>query len=136
MIRRPPRSTLFPYTTLFRSGPGQTLQVVAVSTGADQRLMGHAVPDGAPAARSISAAVPVVSRGEEDVFGAPPADRRRRDRARTAYPLMDGLFAIGALVVTGAPIDSDSPLAEQLNRLVVELGSPPPAARAGARGGH
>src|SRR3712207_9186387 len=24
MIRRPPRSTLFPYTTLFRSMPGQT----------------------------------------------------------------------------------------------------------------
>src|SRR5450432_1948225 len=26
MIRRPPRSTLFPYTTLFRSGAGQDLQ--------------------------------------------------------------------------------------------------------------
>src|SRR2546430_3284858 len=25
MIRRPPRSTLFPYTTLFRSGAGQNL---------------------------------------------------------------------------------------------------------------
>src|SRR5258708_21904817 len=25
MIRRPPRSTLFPYTTLFRSDPGMTL---------------------------------------------------------------------------------------------------------------
>src|SRR3712207_8641702 len=25
MIRRPPRSTLFPYTTLFRSGDGQAL---------------------------------------------------------------------------------------------------------------
>src|SRR2546430_12021422 len=25
MIRRPPRSTLFPYTTLFRSGPHQLL---------------------------------------------------------------------------------------------------------------
>src|SRR3712207_7028997 len=25
MIRRPPRSTLFPYTTLFRSRPGETL---------------------------------------------------------------------------------------------------------------
>src|SRR2546426_1701060 len=25
MIRRPPRSTLFPYTTLFRSPPGQVL---------------------------------------------------------------------------------------------------------------
>src|SRR3712207_8359432 len=27
MIRRPPRSTLFPYTTLFRSAPGGTVQV-------------------------------------------------------------------------------------------------------------
>src|SRR2546427_3304762 len=26
MIRRPPRSTLFPYTTLFRSGPQQSLE--------------------------------------------------------------------------------------------------------------
>src|SRR5260370_5759319 len=29
MIRRPPRSTLFPYTTLFRSHPVRTRQVVA-----------------------------------------------------------------------------------------------------------
>src|SRR5260370_25669772 len=28
MIRRPPRSTLFPYTTLFRSGPGPARQAV------------------------------------------------------------------------------------------------------------
>src|SRR5258707_9507574 len=27
MIRRPPRSTLFPYTTLFRSYPAETLQL-------------------------------------------------------------------------------------------------------------
>src|SRR5256885_4755022 len=27
MIRRPPRSTLFPYTTLFRSNPGGTMSV-------------------------------------------------------------------------------------------------------------
>src|SRR3712207_7777313 len=27
MIRRPPRSTLFPYTTLFRSDPGQNVAV-------------------------------------------------------------------------------------------------------------
>src|SRR5207249_11353069 len=31
MIRRPPRSTLFPYTTLFRSGSSATLIVVARS---------------------------------------------------------------------------------------------------------
>src|SRR2546430_5767677 len=29
MIRRPPRSTLFPYTTLFRSPPVSTVQPVA-----------------------------------------------------------------------------------------------------------
>src|SRR3712207_8174883 len=28
MIRRPPRSTLFPYTTLFRSVPGKKLELV------------------------------------------------------------------------------------------------------------
>jgi len=28
MIRRPPRSTLFPYTTLFRSGAGPTIMAV------------------------------------------------------------------------------------------------------------
>src|SRR3712207_6964995 len=28
MIRRPPRSTLFPYTTLFRSEPGLTIAAV------------------------------------------------------------------------------------------------------------
>src|SRR3712207_8787192 len=33
MIRRPPRSTLFPYTTLFRSKqPGATMKVVARTT--------------------------------------------------------------------------------------------------------
>src|SRR3712207_7568839 len=41
MIRRPPRSTLFPYTTLFRSGlvvPGLfTMQVRAIAEAACQR---------------------------------------------------------------------------------------------------
>src|SRR3712207_6872420 len=30
MIRRPPRSTLFPYTTLFRSGPGELAEEARV----------------------------------------------------------------------------------------------------------
>src|SRR2546427_12595929 len=37
MIRRPPRSTLFPYTTLFRSGNG------GCATAADLALAGHRV---------------------------------------------------------------------------------------------
>src|SRR3712207_7828921 len=39
MIRRPPRSTLFPYTTLFRSG----LRIAAVIVGAEAR--GRIVPN-------------------------------------------------------------------------------------------
>src|SRR5256885_6422047 len=35
MIRRPPRSTLFPYTTLFRSGPIQQVAQRAVSGEAE-----------------------------------------------------------------------------------------------------
>src|SRR5947209_12237369 len=31
MIRRPPRSTLFPYTTLFRSDPGGCRGVIGIS---------------------------------------------------------------------------------------------------------
>jgi diguanylate cyclase (GGDEF)-like protein len=111
-------------------GPGQALQVVAVSTAADKRLVGHRVPDGAPTARAVSAAVAVVSHGEEDVFGIDLADRRRRDRAGTALPLMDGNFAIGALVITGTPMDPESLVAEQLHRLVLELGGRLGAARA------
>src|SRR3712207_7376619 len=42
MIRRPPRSTLFPYTTLFRSGhaagPGDGAPAARDATGADRAL--------------------------------------------------------------------------------------------------
>src|SRR3712207_8926591 len=46
MIRRPPRSTLFPYTTLFRSGqdrdPAEQVApaVTAVERGLDDRVLG------------------------------------------------------------------------------------------------
>src|SRR5258705_1085774 len=36
MIRRPPRSTLFPYTTLFRSSPAGTLAAPALPPCASQ----------------------------------------------------------------------------------------------------
>src|SRR3712207_7735018 len=37
MIRRPPRSTLFPYTTLFRSNPAVDLAVPGKIEGAETR---------------------------------------------------------------------------------------------------
>src|SRR5207249_5949446 len=39
MLRRPPRSTLFPYTTLFRSHPARIADVILV--GARQALWPH-----------------------------------------------------------------------------------------------
>src|SRR2546425_6137513 len=38
MIRRPPRSTLFPYTTLFRSGKFRSVDGLQPSLGAGGRL--------------------------------------------------------------------------------------------------
>src|SRR5438132_14331762 len=41
MIRRPPRSTLFPYTTLFRSHGGTFLGIHLTAYGAQDGVMGH-----------------------------------------------------------------------------------------------
>src|SRR2546430_3471241 len=47
MIRRPPRSTLFPYTTLFRPGKGAPDQV-AVAPGQARRIAHKGGPGGVP----------------------------------------------------------------------------------------
>src|SRR3989440_7806547 len=43
MIRRPPRSTLFPYTTLFRSGKYDEARLAEASTLSDVRVLDSAV---------------------------------------------------------------------------------------------
>ncbi len=115
---------------LLGAGSPSLLQVLAASTTADQRLVGLTVPEDAPAARAIHAGVQMVTRGHEDVFGAAIPDRRRQDRAGTIYPLRDGHLTIGALIITGPPIDPDGQASRQLHRLVHELGSRLAAARA------
>src|SRR2546430_10040860 len=40
MIRRPPRSTLFPYTTLFRSHASPTLHVIGLNSARPYRHQG------------------------------------------------------------------------------------------------
>src|SRR5260370_10512062 len=47
MIRRPPRSTLFPYTTLFRSFPFATVIVLAGLASIPQDVVEAAIVDGA-----------------------------------------------------------------------------------------
>src|SRR3712207_6958990 len=78
MIRRPPRSTLFPYTTLFRS-PGPTAGK-GLCVAADERGHGKAVPlphrgqggagaegevRGSPATAKTAAAAEKAPRSEE-----------------------------------------------------------------------
>src|SRR2546430_17660083 len=79
MIRRPPRSTLFPYTTLFRSG-----DAAPDVEDHSPHLHGAVVPLG-PAARrpepAVSGlphrAVPGPVRRLPERSGLPPDDRRR-----------------------------------------------------------
>src|SRR3712207_8439006 len=43
MIRRPPRSTLFPYTTLFRSSRGENAYQIAKSLGCNPQTVRNAI---------------------------------------------------------------------------------------------
>src|SRR2546430_11929728 len=64
MIRRPPRSTLFPYTTLFRSSVG----------GRAREVLGAPGPGGARAGRA--------ARSDGALLGAPARDARDRKSTR------------------------------------------------------
>src|SRR2546423_8867734 len=59
MIRRPPRSTLFPYTTLFRSDDGPALRRLQLGDGLLQQQL-----------RARLASVPVFVPGVRDVEAA------------------------------------------------------------------
>src|SRR2546422_7079074 len=61
MIRRPPRSTLFPYTTLFRSAKGSTYASTALRRSS---VTGLRMKSRAPRLRH-SRACPSVARSEE-----------------------------------------------------------------------
>ena len=108
----------------------QAAQVLAVSTAADRRLAGLTLSPEAPAIRAMQTGLPVVTQANEDIFGPGVPERRRQERAGQAYPLMDGHFAIGALVLLGPAILPESPLADQVGQLVAELGPRLAAARA------
>src|SRR3712207_7048197 len=56
MIRRPPRSTLFPYTTLFRSKEANRLKIPVVAltdTNCDPDVVEYVIPGNDDAIRSI-----------------------------------------------------------------------------------
>src|SRR3712207_7966486 len=65
MIRRPPRSTLFPYTTLFRSPPDATLERISTSLD-ERRLVGTRVLVQPPEYVWLTAVVSVSARPRYD----------------------------------------------------------------------
>src|SRR3712207_7052929 len=72
MIRRPPRSTLFPYTTLFRSADG-TLYVTEAGIGGDEEV---APPGEAEEEAEEVVGTPVVEAIEEAATPVPDEDRK------------------------------------------------------------
>src|SRR3712207_8019710 len=89
MIRRPPRSTLFPYTTLFRSSPAAgDHRRVRDDAGGDARLQrGVAVLErrvevDARGAGDIARGVAVGQRGATDRQPGEPAQGRDRKSTR------------------------------------------------------
>src|SRR5205814_3240278 len=74
VLRPPPRSTLFPYTTLFRSDPGQGL------SHGERRLLERAAPDRADGRDASDAPGDLTDAGASFVLAAA---RRRADRKST-----------------------------------------------------
>lgn len=109
---------------------GDSARIVAVSGAADRRLGGAQLAAESPVVRAIATGVPVATRGAEDVFGPGVPERRRSERAGTAYPLTDGANVVGALVLLGPPLDPDTPLLDDLSPLITDLGPRLAAARA------
>src|SRR5256886_16288108 len=75
MIRRPPRSTLFPYTTLFRSPLGN----LRVDIARDRHRIGQVFPDDLGARVSVvrrRSGDHLVEHGAEGVQIASPVERR------------------------------------------------------------
>lgn len=94
------------------------IHIIAVSTGADQRLTGRRLDPGGPVARAIHDGIPIVTASAEDVFGPGMPERRRHERGGAAYPLRDGHNVIGALVILG----QQALTGDRIASLVAELG--------------
>src|ERR1051325_170138 len=84
MIRRPPRSTLFPYTTLFRSRAAAVL----IARARRHRVVVHAVRAGPGAERAVVAAgPPAPGAGGGGGDGVDGQGAGRRDGGRDDRPI-------------------------------------------------
>src|SRR2546426_7906935 len=121
MIRRPPRSTLFPYTTLFRSRSGGPAEDRRVEVGGIvRRRAGAASVPGAGAAgaagRAGARAVPLLAheRGGRVIRKREPRWQSAAERARVAAELIEEAESLTETSTIASPAD------------VARAGLPPP----------
>src|SRR5438034_11389178 len=113
MIRLPPRSTLFPYTTLFRSvAPGETFGLAGES-GSGKTTLGYTILQAlAPTARVTGGAILFEGR---DLLGVSEDELRRIRGRRIAMVYQDPRSAlnpptrIGAQIAEGLEIHERAP---------------------------
>src|SRR3712207_8383207 len=82
MIRRPPRSTLFPYTTLFRSGGGRNAQI-SVSIGVS--LFPDDSGDGATLIKHADAAMYAAKQAGKNRYRDRKSTRLNSSHANISY---------------------------------------------------
>lgn len=111
-----------PAAVVLRDPGSQAATIVAVSRGADRRLVRSVVASDSVAGRACMGEVPIAGAGGTDLFGQLRADRRRRDEQGLAYPLRDGRQGVGALVVFGAPDQLGDAVQGRLVSLAEESG--------------
>src|SRR2546426_4767667 len=90
MIRRPPRSTLFPYTTLFRSGMERPYFLMGTETDAVYQWLWTSATSGGRAVAGLA-------RGLErfDTLPAAPAADRKSTRLNSSHLVISyGVFCL------------------------------------------
>src|SRR5256885_12363464 len=84
MIRRPPRSTLFPYPTLFRSPEKTMLKVLTAALAGLFATAGTAAAQNYPD-RPITMVIPFAAGGPTDVLGRVVAADRKSTRLNSSH---------------------------------------------------
>ena len=105
---------------VLRNPDSEVAAVIAVSTNADRRLKGITVSAESAAGRACLVDGTITAASSNDLFGRATEDRRRRVETGTAYPLRDGGYGIGALVVFGAH-DLEDATEERVMRLARDV---------------
>ncbi|HEX9727081.1 MAG TPA: GGDEF domain-containing protein [Gemmatimonadales bacterium] len=111
-----------PAAVALRDGLSGTPHILAVSGGADRRLLGTAVAPNSTVGRAVDGETPLAGFSAEELFGHFRSDRRRREDAGIAFPLNDGKEGVGALVVFRQPKAVDDETQAALQRLAIQAG--------------